>query len=122
MPNGFPALTEEQYDIFATWILEGAVNDEPRHFSPGDTNLDDRVDLSDAITVLGYLFLGGPTELDCEKAGDINDDSEVDISDATSLLGHLFLGGPTSLPAPAFPNCGDDPTEDGLRCATSHCE
>ena len=121
MPNGLPALTEEEYGLVSTWILEGAVNDEPRRFSRGDANLDDRMDITDAIVVLSHLFLGGPP-LDCEKAGDMNDDGELNISDAGTLLGHLFLGAPTSLRVPAFPNCGNDLVPDDLSCYTSKCE
>ncbi len=80
----------------------------------GDTNLDAKADMSDAITTLGFLFLGSPTNLACEKSADTNDDGKVDLSDAVALLGHLFLGLPE--PPEPFPDCGLDGTEDSLRC------
>jgi hypothetical protein len=56
-----------------------------------NVNLDDKVDISDAIALLGSLFLG-TRELDCPGAADANGDGRVDISDAVRILGFLFLG------------------------------
>ncbi len=63
--------------------------------------------MSDAITILFYLFLDKSvtTPLD---ALDINDSSDIDISDTISLLKYLFLG--SLPPAPPFPAPGYDPT------------
>jgi hypothetical protein len=58
----------------------------------GDANADGLRDISDPITILDCLFLGG----DCPSslcAGDSNDDGKTDISDAVFLLSYLFLGG-----------------------------
>lgn len=58
----------------------------------GDANADGQRDISDPITILDCLFLGG----DCPStlcAGDSNDDGKTDISDAVFLLSFLFLGG-----------------------------
>jgi hypothetical protein len=70
--------------------------------TPGDANLDLRVDLSDAVSLLGHLFLGRPERLPCgdgtagDRANiallDSNGDGRIDISDASFLLGFLFLG------------------------------
>jgi hypothetical protein len=80
----------------------------------GDANNDGKMDLSDAIDVLGVLFLGSGS-FPCLKAADSNDDGLVDLSDAISILGRLFLGdGP--LPPPGSDACGPDPTSDGLAC------
>jgi hypothetical protein len=92
-----------------------AVSGQPELLG-GDSNTNDRVDLSDALFTLGWLFGDGPAPA-CEKAADANDDGRVDISDPMRLLGYLFLGGP-SPPAP-FPTAGEDPTEDGLSCGES---
>jgi hypothetical protein len=81
-------------------------------FIRGDANEDTIVDISDAVTILGDLFLGDPAPARCRDALDANDDGAADISDAVTVLGHLFLGdGP--LPPP-FPNPGLDPTLDPL--------
>ncbi len=80
----------------------------------GDTNADSKVDLSDAVSTLGYLFLGNTTLL-CLDAADTDDSGKVEITDAIFLLGALFLGTNT-IPAP-YPDCGADPTvQNGLGC------
>ena len=70
---------------------------------PGDLNVDSNVDLSDALGLLGVLFLGQGAlpcaEGDPEHAGNVdlidwNADRLVDISDAVGLLNWSFLGGP----------------------------
>ena len=84
-------------------------------FRRGEANEDGSLDLSDGITVLNYLFTG-TAALSCLKAGDSNDSGVLDLSDGVYLLSYLFLGGPAP-PAP-FPECGMDPTEDALDCAS----
>jgi ELWxxDGT repeat protein len=71
---------------------------------PGDANQDGKLDLSDAIWLLGHLFLGSHPELPCEGGSasspgpgalevvDVNGDGGIDISDAVSALSFLFLG------------------------------
>ncbi len=73
-------------------------------FKRGDSNNDGAVDISDAIHVLRYLFLGDD-ELHCQDASDSNDDELIDISDALHLLGVLHLGKPA---IPPGLNCGTD--------------
>ena len=81
-------------------------------FIRGDVNGDSGIDISDAITVLGYLFTGG--NIDCEKAADSNDDGAVNVADGIQILGYLFSG--TGDPPAPFPDCGVDPTMDSLGC------
>jgi hypothetical protein len=59
----------------------------------GDVNLDYAVDLSDAVNLLGTLFLGAEPIV-CPQAADFNEDEEVNLSDAVSILNHLFRGWP----------------------------
>ncbi len=88
----------------ATWRL-------PALFLRGDSNADGRVDISDAVRTLGWLFLGAE-EPGCLSAAELNGEKPVDLSDPVYLLSHLFLGGPPP-PAP-FPECGPlDPSADG---------
>ena len=82
-------------------------------FQRGDASGDSRLDLSDAVVVLGHLF-GGTGAIRCDKAADANDDGRVDVSDPVVLLRHLFAGG-GPLPPP-FAGCGRDPTPDALGC------
>ena len=91
----------------------------PHAFIRGDANGDRIVDLSDAITVLGHLFLGGD-EVTCPDALDADDSGDLEVTDAIRLLNYLFLGGgPPPLP---FPRCGWDLTAaDGLGCWAAPC-
>ena len=73
---------------------------------PGDCNEDGRIDISDPVCVLGFLFLGQPTELPCGAAGgsepdvadislvDWNGDLQLDLSDPVAGLIYSFGGGP----------------------------
>jgi hypothetical protein len=81
-------------------------------FRRGDAAGDGGIDITDAIRILGVLFLAGEG-LSCDDAADVNDDGKVDISDPIGLLGHLFLGD-----APPPPPAGEtgDPTPDLLGC------
>lgn len=91
--------------------LEPAV---PVPFRRGDANLDAMVDMADALRILDVLFAQEP-QPDCRDAMDANDDGGVDVSDAVFELLYLFDGG--AAPGQPFPDCGDDPTLDGLDCA-----
>jgi hypothetical protein len=82
-------------------------------FQRGYANNDDLYNMTDAISILNWLFLG-TAKPRCVKAADVNDDGKVDITDGVRLLNHLFLGGPA--PPPPFAECGLDPTEDDLDC------
>ncbi|MBI4601144.1 MAG: VCBS repeat-containing protein [Planctomycetes bacterium] len=87
--------------------------DPPLGFQRADVNGDLTRDLSDAIAILGHLFLGGEAP-GCLAAADVNDSGSVDLSDAIALLAYLFLG---AVPPPApFPGFGDDRTPDGIGC------
>ena len=83
-------------------------------FRRGDANGDGRVDISDAVALLGCLFRGDPCGT-CEDASDVNDDGGLDIADPVTALDAIFRGG-AQPPSPGTSNCGEDPTEDGLGC------
>jgi hypothetical protein len=85
----------------------------PEMFIRGDANSDGTTDLSDALAVLGSLFLG-EKKVPCVQAGDVNDDGALDISDGFCILSFLFLGGEGI--APPVGSCGIDPTGHGLSC------
>ncbi len=57
----------------------------------GDSNGDQKIDISDPIHVLNYLFAGGKAP-SCTPAADANADSKLDISDAVTTLSYLFSG------------------------------
>jgi hypothetical protein len=69
-------------------------------FLRGDANGTGVVDISDAVFILNFLFLGGPAP-GCEPGADTNTSGDLDISDAVNLLTALFLGGATVPPLEA---------------------
>jgi len=76
-------------------------------FIRGDVNGNEVLDLSDAISVLDYLFFAGSAPV-VWQAADVNDDEAINVSDPIYLLTHLFLGGPA--PPHPYPMPGFDPT------------
>jgi hypothetical protein len=82
---------------------------------PGDANGDGGLDISDAVSLLGFLFLGSAKGLPCGDGSAIDPgnislldwqpDGAIDISDAVAMLSFLFLGGEAH--ALAVP--GEDP-------------
>lgn len=117
--SGYPPVIDEwrqgRFDVPAQIVRKGVVvfSKDLFRFLRGDSNGDENLDLSDAVSILSALFLGTVT-LDCEDAADADDDGTVIVTDAIYLLNHLFIGGPQ--PAPPYPEVGADPTEDDLRC------
>jgi hypothetical protein len=84
---------------------------ESPSFRRGDVIPDRSLNLTDVISLLEYMLLGGDAP-GCLEAADANDDGELDISDPIRILLALF-GGQAPLPPPS---CGPDPTEDTLGC------
>ena len=75
-------------------------------FVRGEVNGDGLVDLSDALAILTFLFLGGSTPDPVARA-DVADNGFADATDAILLLEYIFLGGPP--PAAPYPEPGADP-------------
>ena len=91
-----------------SWLgeFELTINGTPLAGSikPGDFNADSSLDISDALSLLGFLF-SGTERIPCPdqdglfthasmEVADFNGDARLDISDAVSALGWLFLGAP----------------------------
>lgn len=92
-------------------------------FLRGFVNNDDKIDLSDPISLLSYLFSGGRTP-HCLASADANDDHSVNLADAVTLLNFLFASaGPLPPPFSLEPtDCGLDPTPSGFSCEESTCD
>ncbi|MBI4600939.1 MAG: hypothetical protein HY721_03175 [Planctomycetes bacterium] len=95
-------------------------------FHRGDADQNAKLELTDAIQVLGYLFLGSATRVpECFDAADADDNGELQLTDAIKILGYLFLGsGPPPSPGPPPDPCGPDPTADqyaNSECAYAGC-
>lgn len=99
--------------IVSVTSFEMITEQKVARFERGDSNSDGSLDISDAVHILTFLFLGGQFP-NCFDASDVNDDDSVDISDPIAALGFLFLGNAT--PPPPFGHCGLDETNDDLKC------
>jgi hypothetical protein len=102
--------------------LNGIPDDCERPFHRGDPDGSGTSDISDAITIFGFLFLGDPRTLACRESADSNNDGKIDITDGIQLLGWLFQDGPEpAAPGPPGGPCGLDPDPPGsagdLGCA-----
>jgi hypothetical protein len=69
----------------------------------GDANADYSVNISDAVSIVNYVFVGGNSP-DPYDIGDVNCDSSVNVSDAVSIINFVFIGG--------YSPC--DPDNDGV--------
>jgi len=111
---GVATLLLHRRDCFTLGIKAKPIQEDSlRFFRRGDTTGDGRRNVTDAVSVLLYLFMGAE-EPSCLDSTDVDDDGIVGITDAIYLLGHLFLGGPFP-PLPAT-FCGLDLTDDPLGC------
>ena len=89
-------------------------------FLRGDCNADGNVDISDAVCILNWLFLG-EAEPGCVAATNVDGAGAVNITDPIYLLTRLFLGGPP--PVEPFPDCGtsDLKADAALGCVETAC-
>jgi hypothetical protein len=98
----------------------GPVVDPDGQLRRGDVDQSGALDITDAIQLLGYLFLGTAAP-PCADAADADDNGTHDITDAIRILGYLFLGSaPPAAPGPD--GCGLDPTEDLLPACGEGCQ
>lgn len=85
-------------------------------FLRGDVNGDIVSDTTDALLLLGFLFLGQPSFMPCEKAADVDDNAVIDLTDPIVLLQFVILG--ADPPPGPYPGCGFEPTADPLTCVS----
>jgi aminopeptidase N len=83
--NGSPTLSDtETYMLFI----------EAGQIMVGDANFDAAVNVSDAVYIINYVFVGGPEPAPILLAGDANCDETVNVSDSVWIINYVFLGGP----------------------------
>jgi len=63
-------------------------------FPAGDANADLVVTTKDIVTIINYIFKGGPPPAPCRAAGDNNADRWVTVGDLVQLIVYVFLSGP----------------------------
>ena len=59
----------------------------------GDVNESGAITSADIISLIGYVFKGGPGPEPCEAAGDVDCSGSVTSADAIYLVNHVFKGG-----------------------------
>ncbi len=87
------------------------------HFRRGNCNNDQRVDITDALAILLYLF-AEREEPRCIDGCDVNGNEGVAIDDALALLQYLFTSQGFVIPAPDPGDCA--PAREGF-CQQSNC-
>ena len=81
-------------------------------FVRGDANADERINITDGVFILDFLF-GGAT-VPCREAANANGEDDLNITDGIYLLQFLFGGG--SPPPAPHPGCGS--VEGDVDCAS----
>jgi hypothetical protein len=59
----------------------------------GDANNDGVVNVSDAVYIINYVFVGGGEPQPVLACGDANSDGVVNVSDAVWIINYVFVGG-----------------------------
>lgn len=96
--NNFVAGNPQQfYNTFDFSDLATNVLDARRLYKSlfplaGDANGDERVDLSDVVYLVSYIFAGGPAPTPL-RAGDVNGDCRINLTDAVYLIAYIFNSG-----------------------------
>jgi hypothetical protein len=90
-------------------------------FRRGDTDGSGKLDLTDAIATLQFLYMGY-TAPACKDAADTDDSGTLDLTDAIASLQFQFMGG-TAPASPGPVNCGPDPTpgDQYTECTYTTC-
>ena len=72
----------------------------------GDASHDAEVNVSDAVFIINYVFVGGDPP-DPLEAGDVNCDGNVNVSDAVWIINFVFTGGnsPCDTDGDGQPDC-----------------
>ncbi|MBD3218451.1 MAG: S8 family serine peptidase [candidate division Zixibacteria bacterium] len=86
-------LGDEGWDPMHGW---GRVNAANAVFaiSRGEVNNDYIVNISDAVVIINYVFIGGPPPIPYLHLGDTNCDGAVNVSDAVWILNYVEASGP----------------------------
>jgi hypothetical protein len=72
----------------------------------GDANSDGSVNVSDAVYIINYVFIGGDPP-DPMESGNANCDGSVNVSDAVYIINYVFVGGnaPCDTDGDGTPDC-----------------
>ena len=88
----FEITASDPFGAMAVCTLLVEVRDIPGLFC-GDANRDQEVNVSDAVYIINYIFVGGPPPDPMDNAN-VNCDFTVNVSDAVWIINFVFVGGP----------------------------
>ncbi len=79
-------------DYHDNLIIANVVYLNPPSAECGDVNYDQMTNISDAVYLISYIFVGGPPPVDLAD-GDVDCNGLVTVSDAVFLINYIFAGG-----------------------------
>jgi hypothetical protein len=105
--SGPDSCTIADYHVegMATDIISDPIRFEECSGMCGDANGDEIVNVSDAVSVINYVFVGGDEPQPVLACGDANSDGMVNVSDAVYIINYVFVSGP--LPEDCAPGSPD---------------
>jgi CubicO group peptidase (beta-lactamase class C family) len=85
---------------------EDGIGDACEIYICGDANGDETTNVSDAVHIINYVFVGGDPPVSPE-AGDCNCDLTCNVSDAVWIINYVFVGGnePCDTDGDEVPDC-----------------
>lgn len=94
-PSGAGAQIGEVGDVFLVTDVSGiaAFSAPLPEMLIGDADVNGMVNISDAVFLIGYIFVDGPSPLP-RRVGDIDCSGFISITDVVYLLSYIFGGGP----------------------------
>jgi hypothetical protein len=66
-------------------------------FYRGDVNKSGKLDVTDVIYTINYLFKDGPSPIEFVDQGDVNIDDKTTVTDVIYEINYLFKGGPAPI-------------------------
>lgn len=103
-PSGtFHLIKDNLYTIYPEFVA-GTIT--VTDFLCGDANNDLFVNVSDAVYIINYVFVGGNPPVPLES-GDANCDGGANVSDAVYIINYVFVGGtsPCDMNGDGIPDC-----------------
>jgi len=66
-------------------------------FYRGDVNQDGKLNVTDVIYLINYLFKGGPSPIEFKSQADVNCDGNTNVTDVIYIINRMFKGGPAPI-------------------------
>lgn len=98
----YPAVSANNQGITFVWMANNEIYTRQVDWvypqKRGDANNDSKVNVTDVIYLINYLFKGGPVPQLIMEAGDAKCDGNTNITDVIYIINYLFKGGPAPCP------------------------